>query len=127
MKSHILIQDDLHENPYLRSFLDATICLRRDQLRVTLDNYRNGIGNAVSEYQYCCFAQELEPDDPDYFGCEGVGVYEFEAQTGLSYLTVMSESQFFSFVYASLDTHRNLFSDDEWRFLCKRLEQANLR
>lgn len=101
-------------NTRLRSFFDATICLRRERLTKTLDNYGNGIGNAVSEYRYCCFAKELEPDDPDYFGSSGVGVYDLDALTDRLYITVMTEEQFFGSLAEALSSHRERFSDTEW-------------
>lgn len=110
-----------NNNPRLQSFLDATICLRRECLNETLDNYSTRIGNAVNEYQYCYFASELESDDPDYLGSGSVAVYDLDVIADYQHITVMTEAQFFRALAEALRFHRERFSDREWKVIQQKM------
>ena len=125
MNVHTILCDDPLNDPQFHSFLNATICLRRECLAETLDNYRRRIGNAVNEYLYCCFARELAPDDPDYFGADGVAVYSLDPQADCTCLVVMDEPQFFARFTEAMEFHRSRFSDDEWDALREKLERLS--
>ena len=118
----IVVCDKHQGKDTLLSFLNATICLRKDKLPECIDGYSNRIGNAINEYLYCYFAQELLPEDIEHFEGEGVAVCSVDALADSLNMVIMSEKEFYNSMTEALLLHKHRFLANEWRIVQEKIE-----
>ena len=113
------------KNKYIKKYYEDMSMLDAKQLLKALKKYSKGEGYAISQELRCCFANEFEAWEEDYFGEEGVAYYFDYPAVEKDCIVVLSYSEFYKYLTEECEKYikRNFNEEKEVKEYLEKIKE----